>query len=229
MSNTNDDNRDVPGLVDARQREIGRVGIIGATRTGVGIAMRVLDADVPVTLLEQERASLAKGIALARSAYQNAVAQGSLAPHMCDRRMALLAGSANFHHLKDCDLVIDLTCMDTVAKESLFQRLDQVAKPKAILMTRASRGDVDRMARCTRRSGEVLGLHVPDPACPAQAYELVPGTWTSKETLATMIALAGKLQQFVAVSDGRTRKVGGTGNDSPPPGERVRAFEAAYD
>ena len=199
MSNMNYDNQHVLALEDARQRPIGRVGIVGATPMSVGIAMRLLDADVPVTLWEQERASLAQGIALARSTYQDAVAQGTLAPQARERRMALLAGTVNFHHLKDCDLVIDVACTDTTARESLFHRLDQVTKPGAILMTRVSQG-VDSLARCTRRAGEVLGLHVPSPGSPDRAWELVPGTWTSRETLATLIALAGKLRQAVAVS-----------------------------
>lgn len=199
MTNMNHDNQDALAPEDDRQRPIGRVGIIGATRTSVGIAMRLADADVPVTLWERERASLARGIALARSTYQDFVAQGTLAPHALDRRMGLLAGTVNFHHLKDCDLVIDVTRTDTAARESLFHRLDQVTKPGAILMTRVSQG-VDSLARCTRRAGAVLGLHVPSPGSPGQAWELVPGTWTSRETLATLVALAGKLRQVVAVS-----------------------------
>jgi 3-hydroxyacyl-CoA dehydrogenase len=199
MINMNDDNQDVLALEDVRQQSIGRVGIIGATRMSVGIAMRLADAGVPVTLWERERASLAEAIALARSTYQEAVAQGRLAPHMRERRMALLAGTVNFHHLKDCDLVIDAAHTDTGARERLFHRLDQVTKPGAILMTRISQG-VDSLARCTRRAGEVLGFHVPSPGSPGQAWELVPGTWTSRETLATLVALAGKLRQVVAVS-----------------------------
>jgi 3-hydroxyacyl-CoA dehydrogenase len=195
----NYDNHNVLAFADTAQRSIGRVGITGATRMSVGIAMRLLDADIPVTLWEPERTSLAEGTALARSTYQDAVAQGTLAPHMGERRMGLLAGTVNFHHLKDCDLVIDLACTDTSAKESLFHRLDQITKPGAILMTRISHG-VDRLARCTRRSDQVLGLHVPSPGSPGQPWELVSGTWTSRETLATLIALAGKLQQDVAVS-----------------------------
>ena len=199
MSNMNHENQDALALEDAGPRSIGRVGIIGATRMSVDIAMRLLDADVPVTLWERERASLAEGIALAQSSYQEAVAQGNLAPQARERRMALLAGTVNFHHLKDCDLVIDVGCMDSAARESLFHRLDQVTKPGAILMTRVSQG-VDSLARCTRRAGEVLGLHVPSPGSPDQALALVPGTSTSSETLATLIALAGKLRQVVAVA-----------------------------
>jgi 3-hydroxyacyl-CoA dehydrogenase len=188
-------------LANASPRAVGRVGIIGANTMGVGIAMHLLDADVPVTLFELARESLGAGMALARSGYESAVMQGVLAPDQRDRRMALLAGTVNFHHLKDCDLIIEAVCTDTAGKEKLFRRLDQVAKPGAILMTHTSHVGVDRIAGCTRRAGDVLGWHAPGPANWDRMWELVQGTQTSGEALATVIALARKLQQVAAVSD----------------------------
>jgi 3-hydroxyacyl-CoA dehydrogenase len=193
--------RDALALANASPRAVGRVGIIGANTMGVGIAMNLLDADVPVTLFELARESLDEGIALARSGYQDAVMQGVLAPDKRDRRMALLAGTVNFHHLKDCDLIIEAVCTDTVGKEKLFRRLDQVAKPGALLMTHTSHVGVDRIAGCTRRAGDVLGWHAPGPANPGRMWELVQGTQTSGEALATVIALARKIHQVAAVSD----------------------------
>jgi pyruvate/2-oxoglutarate dehydrogenase complex dihydrolipoamide dehydrogenase (E3) component len=48
---------------DHTLQPVGRVCIIGATTVGVGIAMRWRDADIPVTLLDRERASLDKAMA----------------------------------------------------------------------------------------------------------------------------------------------------------------------
>jgi 3-hydroxyacyl-CoA dehydrogenase len=206
MSNMNDE---VPAtlalaLANAGARTVGRVGIIGANPMGVGIAMHLLDADVPVTLFELARESLDAGMALARSAYRDAVTKGVLAPDQRDRRMALLAGSVNFHHLKDCDLIIETVYTDTAGKEKLFRRLDQVAKPGAILMTHAAHGAVDHIAGCTRRAGDVLGWHAPGPAHPDRMWELVQGKETSGEALASVIALARKLQQVAAVIEARS-------------------------
>ena len=185
MSNMNDESRGALALANAVPRAVGRVGIIGAGTAAIGIATRLLDAGVPVTLYEFAPEALARGIALVRSGYQ-----GALAPDKSDRRMALLAGTVYLHHLKDCDLIIDAACTELAAKEQLFRRLDQVAKPGAILMTNAAHGGVDRMARCTRRAGEVLGWQVPGPAGASGLGELVCGKDTSAQALATVIALA---------------------------------------
>lgn len=186
-------------LALAGARTVGRVGIIGANAMSLDIAVSLLDADVPVTLFEPERASLDKLIESARSAYRTAVAQGELGPDEHDRRMALLAGTVNFHHLKDCDLIVDAACTDRASKEKLFRRLDQVAKPGAVLTTQASDASVEHIAGCTRRSGDVLGLHLSRSSDTGEIWTIVPGKDTSGASLATVIALARKLHRVATV------------------------------
>lgn len=180
-------------------RTIGRVGIIGANAMSLGIAVSLLDADVPVTLFERERASLDQAIELARSGYRTAVAQGKLGPDERDRHMALLAGTVNFHHLKDCDLIVDAACTDRAGKENLFRRLDQVARSGAVLATLTSDASIDHIAGCTRRAGDVLGLHVSGSSNTGEIWQIVPGKDTSGASLATVIALARKLHLVAAV------------------------------
>lgn len=170
--------------------QVGRVGIIGANAIGIGIAASLLEAGVPVTLFELERESLDRGIALARPE-----------PGGCDRRSALLAGTVNLHHLKDCDLIVDAVDADRAGKEKLFRRLDQVAKPGAVLMTHAPHASVDHLAWCTRRPADVLGLHVETSPASGETWKLVRGKDTSDQTLGTVTALARKLPRLPAVSD----------------------------
>ncbi|MGH8853527.1 MAG: 3-hydroxyacyl-CoA dehydrogenase family protein [Telluria sp.] len=177
-----------------------RVGIVGANPTGIGIAMSLLDADIPVTVFELERASLDMGIALARSAYQDAVLDGRLTTAGRERRMALLAGSINFHHLKDCDLVIDTVSTDIEVKGKLFRRLDQTVKPSAILVTCTSPAGVDHLAASTRRAGEVLGVHLSSPPHVGETWTLIPGKRSSGQALATVVALVQQLGKACVVS-----------------------------
>jgi 3-hydroxyacyl-CoA dehydrogenase len=115
--------------------------------------------------------------------------------------MALLAGTVNFHHLRDCDLIVDTVSTDSAGKEKLFRRLDQVAKPDAVLATLASNVSVDHIAGYTRRSRDVLGMHVSSSPTIGEIWKLVPGRDTSTGTLDTVIALARKLHEKAAVTD----------------------------
>jgi 3-hydroxybutyryl-CoA dehydrogenase len=177
-----------------------RVGVVGANATGVCIAMDLLDAGIPVTVFELDRSSLDAGITLARAGFQHAVAQGALTAGQRDRRMSLLAGTVNLHHLKDCDLIIDAVFTDLVGKEKLFRRLDEFARPGAILMSCASHLDVSQLAGFTRRPGEVLGLRFPSGAQGFDTWEFVCGKRTTAETLATATALSRTLREAALAS-----------------------------
>jgi 3-hydroxybutyryl-CoA dehydrogenase len=155
----------------------GRVGIVGASAIGIGIAIELLDADVPVTLYEADTAALAAALAQIRSGWAGTQ----------DKRLALLAGTVNFHHLKDADLVVDASA--TPGREALFQRLDQTAKHGAILATAAADTGVDRLAGSTRRPHAVLGLKTGS----GEAWEMRPGRETSNAAVATVSALARRL------------------------------------
>ena len=184
MSNMKHELHHLPALEEANARAVGRVGIVGASSTGIAIVTQLLDAGVPVTLYEPDIAVLRAALSQIRSPWSGGQ----------DRRLALLAGTVNFHHLKDADLLIDAT--QGPGGEQLFGRLDQTAKRGAILATVAGVARVDALAGCTRRPGEVLGLRVPAQAGQAgQAWEPVPGRETSGATLATVIALARRLRR----------------------------------
>jgi 3-hydroxyacyl-CoA dehydrogenase len=202
MNCTHYKGRDTAAMTGTSQdsaRSVGRVGIIGANAMGIGIAISMLDADVPVTLFDVERDALDSGISLARSAYGNAVTTGELSPDQRDRCMALLAGTVNFHHLKDCDLIIDATTTDRASKVALFRRLDQVARLGAVLMTDVSNVSVDHIAGYTRRHGEVLGLRVARTATSGGTWKIVPGKDTSSATLGIVNALARQLREIAVV------------------------------
>ncbi|MBQ5947869.1 3-hydroxyacyl-CoA dehydrogenase NAD-binding domain-containing protein [Massilia sp. ST3] len=199
MSNMNDESR--AALASAGSRPIGRVGIIGATTAGMGIAMALLDADVPVTLYDPERATLDEVVALARLAYRDALDKGELVQAQTDRRFALMAATTNFHHLKDCDLMVDVGAGDMASTEIVFRQLDQVAKPSSILVTTRLEAGVDRLARCTRRTGDVLGIRIPVSTGKSAPWELVPGRDTSSDSLCTVLALARQLDRVAVIAD----------------------------
>lgn len=191
--------RPANNALPATPQTVGRVGIVGANTLGIGVALRLLEADIPVTVFELDRASLGEGIAMARSAFQDAGQDGEPATAR-ERRMALLAGTINFHHLKECDLVIEAVSTDFKSKGKLFRRLDETVKPGAILVTGTSPSRVDQLAACTRRAGEVMGLQVSRPAHAGETWTLVPGKASAGQALATVVALVQHLGKACAVS-----------------------------
>lgn len=174
-------------------RAIGRVGIIGAD--AIGIAMHLLDADIPVTIFDTRRESTAQALAVARFGYEKLVTAGQLAPDMRDRRMALLTGAANFHHLKDCDLILATVSSEMPVAEKLFRRLDDLVKHGTILVTNHTISEMAHIARFTRRPADVLGMRFSTQADPLCSFDLVRGKETSDEAFATVDALIKKIRK----------------------------------
>ena len=122
---------DVPA--DTPTRTIAQVGVIGAGTMGGGISMNFLNAAIPVTLVETSQEALDRGVATIRKNYENSARKGKLTSEAVETRMGLLHPTLDFSSLATCDLVIEAVFEDIDVKREVFQRLDAVAKPGAIL------------------------------------------------------------------------------------------------
>ena len=189
---------DVPE--DTATREIKAAAVIGAGTMGGGIAMNFANAGIPVKVLEMSQEALDKGLNVVRKNYAATVAKGRLKQEEMDRRIGLIQGVLRYDALKSADIVIEAVFEDMGVKEQVFERLDAVAKPGAILATNTSTLDVNEIAAATGRPENVLGLHFFSPANVMKLLEVVRASATSKETLATAMKLARAIKKVGVVA-----------------------------
>ena len=189
---------DVPP--DTPQREIKSVAVIGAGTMGGGISMNFLNAGIPVKILEMKQEALDKGIATIRKNYESQVKRGKLKQDKYDQRMALLTTTLDYNDLKDADLVIEAVFEEMGVKQKVFEKLDEVMKPGAILASNTSTLDVDKIAAFTRRPQDVVGLHFFSPANVMKLLEVVRGAKTAKDVMATVMSMAKKIKKTAVVS-----------------------------
>jgi 3-hydroxyacyl-CoA dehydrogenase len=181
-------------------REIKTVGVIGAGTMGGGISMNFLNAGIPVTLLETKQEALDRGLATIRKNYENSAKKGKLSAEQVEQRMGLVTPTLDYAALGDADLIVEAVFEEYAVKEAVFTRLDAVAKAGAILASNTSTLDVDRIAGFTSRPQDVLGMHFFSPANVMKLLEVVRGRATSREVLATVMALARKIGKTAVVS-----------------------------
>ena len=189
---------DVPE--DTATIEIKSAAVVGAGTMGGGIAMNFANAGIPVKMLEMSQEALDKGLAVVRKNYAATVAKGRLKQADMDQRMALLQGVSSYDALKGADIVIEAVFEDMAVKKQVFERLDAVAKPGAILATNTSTLDVNEIAAATKRPENVLGLHFFSPANVMKLLEVVRTDKTSKQTLATAMKLARTIKKVGVVA-----------------------------
>ncbi|MCZ4126930.1 3-hydroxyacyl-CoA dehydrogenase NAD-binding domain-containing protein [Stutzerimonas balearica] len=190
---------------DVKPRAVKSAAVIGGGTMGVGIALCFANAGIPVKLLEINEEALGRALQRARDTYGASVKRGSLTEEAMEQRLKRVEGVTDYAALADVDLVIEAVFEDMGVKQQVFEQLDAVCKPGAILASNTSSLDLNQIAAFTRRPEDVVGLHFFSPANVMRLLEVVRGAKTSDEVLATAMAVGKQLKKVsvvVGVCDG---------------------------
>ena len=192
----------IDGLpADAQPLPVKKVGVIGAGTMGGGISMNFLSVGIPVTIVEMKQEALDRGIGVIRKNYENSAKKGRFSMDEVEARMGRLTPSLDMDDLADCDLIIEAVFENMAIKKEIFGKLDQIAKPGAILASNTSYLNVDEIAAATSRPESVVGMHYFSPANVMRLLEVVRGEKTDPQVLATAMAM-GKATGKIAVVAG---------------------------
>ena len=190
----------VPGLEGVAPRAIGQAAVIGAGVMGVGIAVALLSAGIPVMLFERDPAALDRGAARVRETIEGNARSGRIDAAHAVAALAAFRPTLDMADLAVADLVIEAAYETMAVKQAIFTELDGIAKPGAVLASNTSYLDIDAIASATRRPGDVLGLHFFSPANIMKLLEIVRGQDTAPDALATGLALAKRIGKIPVVS-----------------------------
>ncbi|MGF6538107.1 3-hydroxyacyl-CoA dehydrogenase NAD-binding domain-containing protein [Paraburkholderia youngii] len=184
-----------PETRDAKPRALEAIGVIGGGTMGAGITVALLDAGLPVTMIERDEASLARGRAHIDKVYDGLIAKGRLTAEKKAATMARWSGSTSYDALAHVDLVIEAVFEDLDVKKAVFAELDRVCKPGAVLATNTSYLDIEAIAASISRPADVIGLHFFSPANIMKLLEVVVPKQVSADVVATAFELAKKLRK----------------------------------
>ncbi|MEQ1855688.1 MAG: 3-hydroxyacyl-CoA dehydrogenase NAD-binding domain-containing protein [Longimicrobiales bacterium] len=192
--------RKVRGVDDGtKEYPIARGAVLGCGTMGGGIAMSFANAGIPVIVTEGDKAALDRGMDTIRKNYAATVAKGSLSAADAEARLALIEPTLDFERVATADIVIEAVFESMDLKRDIFGRLDRLCGPEAILATNTSSLDINEIAEVTSRPQQVVGTHFFSPANVMRLLEIVRGTKTSPEVLATTLTLAKRLGKFGVV------------------------------
>ncbi|MFL9893322.1 3-hydroxyacyl-CoA dehydrogenase NAD-binding domain-containing protein [Paraburkholderia sp. RL17-381-BIF-C] len=184
-----------PETREAKPRALNTIGVVGGGTMGAGIAVAVLDAGLPVTMIERDDASLARGRAHIEKVYDGLIAKGRMSAEKKAAVMTRWSGSTSYDALADADLVIEAVFEDLAVKQAVFAELDRVCKAGAVLATNTSYLDIDALAASISRPADVIGLHFFSPANIMKLLEVVVPKQVSADVVATAFELARKLRK----------------------------------
>jgi 3-hydroxybutyryl-CoA dehydrogenase len=170
--------------------------IIGTGTMGPGIAAMFALAGIQTTLCGRSDGSVERGLARARLAVENLDRFGLLdvGPERRGGAAGLLVGSTDLSRaVADAGIVVESIAEDLAAKQALFARLGELARPDATLATNTSGLRISEIAATAARPQRIVGMHWWNPPHLVPLVEVVRGERTGDATVEQTVALSRRL------------------------------------
>jgi 3-hydroxybutyryl-CoA dehydrogenase len=177
-----------------------RAAVIGAGTMGNGIAHVFAQHGWDVALVDSAPAALEKATATIRGNLDRQVKKGTLPADAPAQVLGRISTGTALEAAKPAQIVVEAASENPAVKFSLFEQLDRVCAPTAILATNTSSISITEIAGRTRRPQQVIGMHFMNPVPVMQLVEIIRGAQTSDETYATTRALAEKMGKTTVLS-----------------------------
>jgi 3-hydroxybutyryl-CoA dehydrogenase len=190
-----------PGADDVPQmrRDVQTVGVVGTGTMATGIVQFFAQAGVDVVYVGRSQAKVDKVRETVARSLEKAVQRGKLDEAARDAALDRMTGSTSLDDLGQVGLVVEAIAEDLPVKRALFENLDEICKPGAILATTTSSLPVIECAAVTNRPADVVGMHFFNPAPMMKLVEVVSTVSTAADVAETVRALSAKIGK-VAVS-----------------------------
>ena len=184
-------------------RPVRTVGVVGSGTMATGIAEVMAKGGFDVTLVARSESSLTRALGALDKSLEKAVQRGKLEASDRDAIRGRVTGSATLDSLADVDLVVEAVVEEISVKTALFENLDEICKPGAILATTTSSLPVIDLAAATSRPQDVVGLHFFNPAPLMKLVEVVRTVSTAPEVLATAVDVTARAGRHPVVCGDR--------------------------
>jgi 3-hydroxybutyryl-CoA dehydrogenase len=173
--------------------QVSSVGVIGAGTMGNGIAQVFAASGFKVILHDIADEPLQRGLSTIEQSLSRMVKKEKISEADKTATLANISGATNLEALASVDLVVEAASENLEIKSKIFQELDRICKPEAVLATNTSSISLTRIARETKRPEKVIGMHFMNPVPVMKLVEVIRALQTSDEVYALIDELAKQI------------------------------------
>ena len=167
-----------------------QIAVVGAGQMGSGITHVAALSGYPVTMIDVADAALEKGRTTIAGNLERQVKKGAIDAAARDAALSRITTATNLDASTGAGVVIEAATERVDLKFRIFEDLDRIATPGAILATNTSSISITAIAARTKRPESVIGMHFMNPVPVMQLVEVIRGLATSDETMTRVLALA---------------------------------------
>lgn len=174
-------------------KTIARAAVVGAGVMGGGIAQLFSAKGVRVRLKDVNWDAIMKGYQAAKKIFQKSVERRKLKPSDLDNAMARIEGTTQYTGFKKLDIVVEAAVENMEVKKSIFKELDTKVSENTVLATNTSSLSVTELASATKHPERVVGMHFFNPVDKMPLVEVIRGSQSSDEAVATVFGFSKTL------------------------------------
>ncbi|MFI1171245.1 3-hydroxyacyl-CoA dehydrogenase NAD-binding domain-containing protein [Streptomyces melanogenes] len=185
-------------------RPVRKVAVLGAGMMGAGIAYSCARAGIDVVLKDVSLEAAQKGKAYSEKLLAKALSRGRTTEAKRDELLARITPTATPQDLAGCDAVIEAVFENTELKHKVFQEIQDVVEPDALLCSNTSTLPITGLAEGVTRQADFIGLHFFSPVDKMPLVEIIKGERTGEEALARAFDLVRQIKKTpIVVNDSR--------------------------
>ncbi len=173
--------------------------VIGAGIMGAGIAQWLSARGIRTVLRDVDPDRVAAGMGAISKLYADGVRRRTFTAVEARSGLERIAPASTEVPLHRVDVVIEAAVEKMEIKKTIFQRLDDLTRPDAVLATNSSALSITELARATRHPGRVVGIHFFNPVHKMQLVEVVRGEDTAPETVQGAVRFVQKIGKLPVV------------------------------
>ncbi|WP_327271614.1 3-hydroxyacyl-CoA dehydrogenase NAD-binding domain-containing protein [Streptomyces sp. NBC_01224] len=186
------------------ERQVRKVAVLGAGMMGAGIAYSCARAGIDVVLKDISAEAAAKGKAYSEKLLDKALSRGRTTEAERDELLARITPTGDPADLAGCDAVIEAVFEDTALKHKVFQEIQDIIEPDALLCSNTSTLPITVLAEGVSRPADFIGLHFFSPVDKMPLVEIIKGEQTGDEALARAFDLVRRIRKTpIVVNDSR--------------------------
>lgn len=186
------------------RRKVRKVAVLGAGMMGAGIAYSCARAGIEVVLKDVNADAAARGKAYSEKLLDKALSRGRTTEAKRAELLARITPTADPADLAGCDAVIEAVFEDQALKHKVFQEIQHVVEPDALLCSNTSTLPITLLAEGVERPVDFIGLHFFSPVDKMPLVEIIKGERTGDEALARAFDLVRQINKTpIVVNDSR--------------------------
>ena len=195
-----------------------KVGVLGAGMMGAGVAYVTARSGSQVVLKDISAENAQKGKDYSRKLLDKEISKGKMTEEKKEEILGRITATADAKDLDGVDFVIEAVFENTELKHKVFQEIEDVVNPDAVLGSNTSSLPITGLAKGVKKKDNFIGIHFFSPVDKMPLVEIICGKDTCPEALARTYDYCLQIKKTpIVVNDARgfftTRVIGTFANE----------------